>query len=72
MVEEPAGVGCEEDGGDLILEGVEDVTPVYVLVGCQYQGRKRKLGGEERWGNDLPHLLRYECHIGGIGEIVRK
>lgn len=31
LVEVPAGAGGEEDGGELVLHGVEDVAPVYVL-----------------------------------------
>lgn len=31
MVEVPARAGGEEDGRELVLQGVEDVAPVYVL-----------------------------------------
>lgn len=33
LVEVPAGGGCEEDGRELVGEGVEDVAPVYGLWG---------------------------------------
>ena len=38
LVEVPAGAGGEEDGGELVLERVEDVTPVYVLFFCEGGG----------------------------------
>lgn len=35
LVEVPAGAGGEEDGGQLVLDGVEDVAPVDILcAGC--------------------------------------
>ena len=68
MVEVPAGTGGEEDGGELVLDRVEDVAPVYVLDGCLVEG----LEEGEREGADLPHFLGYHCDFGGVGEIVRE
>lgn len=47
LVEVPAGGSCEEDGGELVGEGVEDVAPVYGLRRESLrvnQGRERDEG----------------------------
>lgn len=47
LVEVPAGGGCEEDGGELVGEGVEDVAPVYGLCGkgVRIIGERERDGG---------------------------
>jgi len=47
LVEVPARGGCEENGGELVGEGVEDVAPVYGLCGKRLRvnrGRERNGG----------------------------
>lgn len=47
LVEVPARGGCEENGGELVGEGVEDVAPVYGLYGKRLRvnrGRERNGG----------------------------
>lgn len=64
LIEVPAGTGGEEDGRELVLQGVEDVAPVYVLGGVLIGT------GTEVVVADLPHFLGYQCDVGGVGEVV--